>query len=145
LNSTQLNAIASVPGTFVYYPRSGIVLSADTQTLHVDFTPTDTAHYNTASKDVEINVLTPVQKIQQMTANVQGLISSGVLNQKQGDTLISDLNAAIKALSDKQTKKAIRELNFFISHVEVYVQSKILTQAQGQSLVNSANAVIYVL
>ena len=32
-------------------------MNAGTQTLHVDFTPTDTANYNTASKDVTIDVL----------------------------------------------------------------------------------------
>ena len=57
LSSTQLNASASVPGTFVYTPTAGTVLNAGTQTLHVDFTPTDYANYTTASKDVTINVL----------------------------------------------------------------------------------------
>ena len=57
LNSTQLNATASVNGTFVYTPASGTALSAGTQTLHVDFTPADTANYNIASKDVTINVM----------------------------------------------------------------------------------------
>ena len=56
LNSTQLNASASVPGTLVYSPTNGTVLSAGTQTLHVDFTPTDTANYSTASKNVTLNV-----------------------------------------------------------------------------------------
>ncbi|MGB9941091.1 PKD domain-containing protein [Methanosarcina sp.] len=66
LSSEQLNAIAtdpntgnSVPGTFVYTPAAGTVLSAGSQTLHVDFTPTDAATYNTASKDITINVLIP--------------------------------------------------------------------------------------
>ena len=40
-----------------YTPAAGTVLSVGTQTLHVDFTPTDTANYNKASKDVTINVL----------------------------------------------------------------------------------------
>jgi hypothetical protein len=58
LGVSQLNASASIPGSFVYTPASGAVLSAGNgQTLHVDFTPTDTANYNTASKDVTINVL----------------------------------------------------------------------------------------
>jgi len=57
LNSTQLNATASVNGTFVYAPINGTVLSAGTQTLHVNFTPTDTANYNITSKDVTINVM----------------------------------------------------------------------------------------
>ena len=61
LSSTQLNAVASVPGSFVYTPAEGTVLSAGTQTLKVDFTPTNTANYNTASQNVTINVLPPVQ------------------------------------------------------------------------------------
>ena len=57
LNSTQLNAKASVLGTFVYSPPSGTVLSAGTHSLHVDFTPDDTANYTNASKTSEITVL----------------------------------------------------------------------------------------
>ncbi len=57
LDGTQLDAAASVPGSFVYTPASGTLLNAGNgQTLHVDFTPTDTANYNTASADVTINV-----------------------------------------------------------------------------------------
>lgn len=60
MDSKQLNAVASVPGTFVYTPASGIVLSAGTQTLGADFTLTDTVYYNSVSQTVTINVLTPV-------------------------------------------------------------------------------------
>ncbi|HMH79084.1 MAG TPA: YDG domain-containing protein, partial [Candidatus Acidoferrum sp.] len=57
LSGTQLNATASVPGTLAYNPASGIVLAAGSnQNLNVDFTPTDTANFNNASKDVKINV-----------------------------------------------------------------------------------------
>jgi len=56
LSSTQLNALASVSGTFVYTPAAGTVLNAGTHTLHVDFTPADTANYRNASKDVTINL-----------------------------------------------------------------------------------------
>ena len=58
LDATQLNATASVPGSFVYTPVAGTVLNAGNgQTLKVDFTPTDTTDYNTATKTVQINVL----------------------------------------------------------------------------------------
>jgi len=58
LGATQLNATSSVPGTFVYTPAAGAVLNAgNSQSLHVDFTPTDTANYNNVSKNVSINVL----------------------------------------------------------------------------------------
>jgi YVTN family beta-propeller protein len=57
LNSTQLNAVSSVPGTFNYTLTEGTILSAgDNQNLHVEFTPTDIANYTNASKDVTINV-----------------------------------------------------------------------------------------
>ena len=64
LGATQLNATASVPGSFVYNPAAGTVLGAgNNQTLHADFTPTDTTNYNTASNDVSINVLKASQSI----------------------------------------------------------------------------------
>ena len=58
-----MNATASVPGTFVYTPAAGTVLSAGAaQSLSVTFTPTDAANYTTATKSVVINVTqaTPV-------------------------------------------------------------------------------------
>jgi PKD repeat protein len=57
LGDTQLNAVTTVPGTFVYNPTFGTVLSPGSHTLHVDFTPTDTTNYTTASKDVTISVI----------------------------------------------------------------------------------------
>jgi hypothetical protein len=58
LDATQLNATASVPGSFIYTPAAGTVLNAgDNQTLHLEFTPTDATNYNKVLKDVSINVL----------------------------------------------------------------------------------------
>jgi hypothetical protein len=58
LDGAQLNATASVGGSFVYTPAAGTVLEVGNgQTLHVDFTPLDTTNYNTASKDVVINII----------------------------------------------------------------------------------------
>ena len=57
LSATQLNAIASVAGAYVYTPAIGTVLAlGDAQNLKVDFTPTDAANYTTATKTVTINV-----------------------------------------------------------------------------------------
>lgn len=57
LSGTQLNATADVAGSFIYTPPSGTVLNAGMgQSLHVDFTPTDTANYNNADADNTINV-----------------------------------------------------------------------------------------
>jgi uncharacterized delta-60 repeat protein len=57
LGATQLDATASVQGTFGYSPAAGTVLDAsDNQMLSVTFTPTDTTDYNTASDSVPIDV-----------------------------------------------------------------------------------------
>ncbi len=56
LSTTQLNATASVPGTFAYSPALGAVLSAGSQTLSVTFTPTDTTDYTTATSAVTLAV-----------------------------------------------------------------------------------------
>lgn len=56
LGSAQLDATASVSGSFVYTPAAGTVLGAGSHTLSVAFTPQDTTKYNTASASVTIEV-----------------------------------------------------------------------------------------
>ncbi|HUK37971.1 MAG TPA: Ig-like domain-containing protein, partial [Methanomicrobiales archaeon] len=56
LGDSQLDATADVPGTFAYTPVKGTVLNAGSQTLTVDFTPTDNTNYETASRSVSITV-----------------------------------------------------------------------------------------
>jgi uncharacterized repeat protein (TIGR02543 family) len=58
LAATQLNAVASVPGTYAYSPAAATVLSAGKQALKVTFTPTDT-RLSPVSAEVSIEV-TPV-------------------------------------------------------------------------------------
>ena len=63
LSAAQLNATASVPGTFVYTPAAGAIINAGaTQILSVTFTPTDAANYATTTATVSLTVLkaTPV-------------------------------------------------------------------------------------
>src|SRR5439155_1443952 len=68
LSGTQLNATASVPGTFVYTPPAGTVLPVGAaQSLSVTFTPTDTVSYTTATKSVLITVTAPSGTITAVT------------------------------------------------------------------------------
>jgi hypothetical protein len=85
LSSTQLDATASVPGSFVYSPASGTVLAAGAQTLTVIFTPTDTVDYNTASVSV---TLTVNQGISTLSINATSVGFGNVaLNQPATQTL----------------------------------------------------------
>jgi len=56
LNATQLNATASVPGTFVYTPAAGHVLAPGRYTLSASFTPLDAEKYATAQATVVLEV-----------------------------------------------------------------------------------------
>ncbi len=56
LSGTQLDATASVPGSFIYNPAAGATPAAGTDTLSVTFTPTDSTDYNTATKSVSLLV-----------------------------------------------------------------------------------------
>jgi hypothetical protein len=104
--------------------------------------------------DVEITVLTstasnwlfaspaPQQEIQIIITNVQGLVTSGVLIQGQGNSLIAKLNAATKNLNNGNTNVAINELHAFINEVQADIRAGKLTPAQGQPLIDAANAII---
>jgi hypothetical protein len=56
LSDSQLNATASVPGTFVYTPGPGTLLSAGEHTPSVVFTPSDLSDYATAQAAVPLSV-----------------------------------------------------------------------------------------
>jgi hypothetical protein len=62
LSATQLNATATVGGSFTYTPAAGSIPAAGTDILSVTFTPTDTTDYTTVTKTVQltVNQATPV-------------------------------------------------------------------------------------
>lgn len=58
LSSKQLDATATVPGSFAYSPSAGTILTAGIQTLSATFTPTDTTDYVTgivATTSITVN------------------------------------------------------------------------------------------
>jgi Flp pilus assembly CpaE family ATPase len=75
LSETELNAVASVPGTFVYSPEAGEVLSEGRHTLTVTFTPNDDRNYTVAEAAVDITVVSATPEINWPTPNA---ISYGV-------------------------------------------------------------------
>jgi MinD-like ATPase involved in chromosome partitioning or flagellar assembly/ActR/RegA family two-component response regulator len=59
LSAAQLNATASVPGTFVYTPSEGHVLAPGRYTLSASFTPSDSEKHATAQATVVLEVEGP--------------------------------------------------------------------------------------
>lgn len=73
LSATQLNATASVPGTFSYTPAAGTVLSAgQNQVLTGNFVPADAINYNAGMKSVRLTVNpAPTQSSVAVTPHLQ--------------------------------------------------------------------------
>jgi hypothetical protein len=82
LSATQLNATTTVPGTFVYTPAAGTVLSVGVaQTLSVTFTPTDAANYTSAALTVLINLKpAPSITVSSTTVTTGGTVTATVTN-----------------------------------------------------------------
>jgi choice-of-anchor A domain-containing protein len=72
LSSNQLDATASVPGSYTYSPAAGTVLPAGQRTLSVTFTPTDTTNYTTATASVSlvVNLVTPTLTLTPSTTSI---------------------------------------------------------------------------
>ncbi len=87
LSATQLDATASVPGTFAYTPASGTVLGAGTHTLSATFTPTDATDYATATAGVTIVVAQAAPTI--IWASPAGIVFGTALSSAQLDATAS--------------------------------------------------------
>ncbi|MEA2240161.1 MAG: hypothetical protein QOC81_4885 [Thermoanaerobaculia bacterium] len=79
LSGTQLNAAASVPGTVVYAPSPGSVLTAGDHVLQVTFTPTNASDFTAVTANVSLTVLkaTPTLQWPQPSDIVYGTPLSG--------------------------------------------------------------------
>ena len=69
LSSTQLDATANVPGTFVYTPAAGTLLDPGVQTLSVTFTPTDSTDYTTATATQSVAMGFPAYSAMDIVTN----------------------------------------------------------------------------
>jgi Bacterial Ig-like domain (group 3)/FG-GAP-like repeat len=78
LSTAQLNAISSVPGTFVYTPSAGTVLSAGNQTLTTSFAPTDTVNYTSTTATVLLTINKAVPLVNLAASNNSVVIGSPV-------------------------------------------------------------------
>jgi hypothetical protein len=83
LSSTQLDATASVPGTFSYSPAAGKVLGAGTDTLSVTFTPTDSSDYKSVTTTTTIVVTQATPTI--TWANPANIVTGTALSATQLD------------------------------------------------------------
>jgi Flp pilus assembly CpaE family ATPase len=76
LSAAQLNATASVPGSFAYTPAAGEVLAAGTHTLSATFTPADITDY--AAVQAAVTLTVAKAKPTEITWPAPSAISHGV-------------------------------------------------------------------
>ncbi len=89
LGAAELDALASVAGTFTYTPALGTVLSpGNDQSLSVSFTPDDTTDYTTASMTVPLDVLQANTALGGLTASQA--IWNGTASINLGGTITSN-------------------------------------------------------
>jgi hypothetical protein len=88
---------------------------------------------------------TSQKALENIIAEVEGLVDDGVLNQGQGNSLISKLENAIKKLDQEKETPALNMLNAFKNEVNAYMQAGILTAEQGQGLIDAVDDVIAAL
>ena len=86
--------------------------------------------------------LSPQQQIGILTTNVETLVTTGILNQGQGNALTSKLEAAISMLNKSNENTAINQLQAFINQIEALIMGGILPVNEGQSLIEAANNII---
>ncbi len=120
LGTEQLNAEASVSGTFEYDPNLGTVLSVgDGQTLSVTFTPDLTSRFNVVQATVSINVLAPQDYGDAPDAYPVTLAEDGARHTttslRLGDVVSNDFDGTPSAAADSDDDDGITFLASLVS------------------------------
>jgi CheY-like chemotaxis protein len=103
LSATQLNATASVPGTFVYTPSAGHILAPGWYTLSASFTPSDTEKYATAQAAValEVEVLPDIALSQTAPKQTPSTRAFTATNSSPADSVQAEATGEHSAASTK--------------------------------------------
>ncbi|MEW6208225.1 MAG: LamG-like jellyroll fold domain-containing protein [Acidobacteriota bacterium] len=128
-------AVASI----VCSPASGSVFPIGATT--VTCAATDSSD-NTASCAFIVTVLSPQQAAQLLINSVNDLVSQGAINEGQGNSLTSKLDAAIEKMDQGNGNAARNQLEAFINQVNDLMNSGGLSASQGQALIDAANNLI---
>jgi len=85
--------------------------------------------------------LSPEQRLVFLQHHVTRLVTTGVLNDGQGNALAVKLQGAVEKLADDETEAAMSKLGAFINQVEAFRDAGILSDAQSASLLTIARDV----
>jgi len=137
LGAGQLNAIASVPGAFVYDPPAGAVLNAGTNLLAAVFTPNDTTDYYSATDFVSMVVSpAPLSVTASNASRIYGVanppFTGAIAGLENGDNITASFNCNATPASPAGTYQIVPSLtdtNNRLPNYEVSIIDGVLTIA----------------
>jgi sugar lactone lactonase YvrE len=138
LSATELDATASVPGTFSYSPGLGTILAAGSHTLSVTFTPTDEVDY-TAAKSTVTLVVNPVTANSTYTVTTLG-DSTGSCSGGFCTTLRAAITAANDSSGNTINFSGLSGTITLTSALPAISRSMIITGPGASSLTISGNS-----
>jgi len=135
LSGTQLNATASVPGSFAYTPAAGALPSVGSQTLSVTFVPADPASYSSVTTTVTITVNpvvssstpVPVSGPPAGTFNDKAGTSFTILRSEAGGTFSALTTITAKSFTDGAVLKPNTVYQYAVSSNSDPVQTVFMT------------------
>ena len=107
----------------------------------VTFTAVDSSG-NAAMGTTTVTVVDGAAIIGNCIGLVEALIANGTLNQGNGNSLISKLEAATRSLESGNEIAAMNQLLAFVNQVNGFIAAQRLTPQQGQPLIDCAIAAI---
>ncbi len=155
--SFSIDGGASVDGTAVTCPTgspadnlcaqySDSTLSVGNHTAQASFTPTSGSIFaGSSSSAVDFSVVSPQTATESTISYVNMLYMQGVLNSGQDNSLVKELNQAIKMMNAGKISGAIQNLQYFISEVQDLYSSGVLNATEANTMITDANNVITAL
>jgi hypothetical protein len=154
LSSTQLDATANVPGSFVYNPAAGTVLNAGTTNLRTVFTPTDTGVYSSATSTVSLVVLpapltVTVSNASRLYGQANPLFQGSLVGLQNGDNITATYTTTATSNSPVGTypiAAGLTDPNGKLANYTVTTNNGLLTVNKATPVITtgpSATAIIY--
>lgn len=91
---------------------------------------------------IHVDSLSTQDQINLLTEQVNALVSSGVLNEGNGNALILKLDNALNSFNSSNNTAGVNQIEAFIHQVNDFLTSGKLTDAQAQSLIDAADDII---
>jgi uncharacterized repeat protein (TIGR01451 family) len=91
---------------------------------------------------VEVAVVNPAQKIEQLISDVNDLETAGKLSSKETKDLVKDLENVLKQINKDHAKQTVQKLEAFIKAVRGLINKGRLSNVEGQSLIGAAQDII---